>query len=98
MGSRHRILQPGDGKLHRFTDGELFTWKTLGEDNGGAMDLGELSASPLSAYPSTFTMATTRPFTSSRAPFDSRSVRRWRMLPQALSCSSRVVRPMPGRT
>ena len=51
MGSHHRILQPGDGKLHRFTAGELFTWKTLGEDNGGAMDFGELSVEPAVAVP-----------------------------------------------
>ena len=46
MGSHHRIVQPGAGKSHQFTPGELFTWKTLGPANGGAMDFGELSVEP----------------------------------------------------
>lgn len=51
MESHHRIVQPGDGKSHRFTPGELFTWKTLGEVNGGAMDFGELSVEPTVRVP-----------------------------------------------
>ena len=51
MGSHQRIIQPGDGQSHRFTPGELFTWKTLGEANGGAMDFGELSVEPAVGVP-----------------------------------------------
>jgi len=51
MGSHHWIAQPGDGKPHQFTPGELFTWKTLGEENGGAMDFGELSVEPAAGVP-----------------------------------------------
>ena len=51
MESHHWIVQPGDGKSHRFTPGELFTWKTLGEANGGAIDFGELSVEPAVGVP-----------------------------------------------
>ena len=51
MGSHHRIVQPGGGNAHQFTPGELFTWKTLGAENGGAMDFGELSVEPAVGVP-----------------------------------------------
>jgi quercetin dioxygenase-like cupin family protein len=44
--STKRIVAAGEGRKRPFMPGELFTWKTTGEDNGGAMDFGELSLEP----------------------------------------------------
>jgi quercetin dioxygenase-like cupin family protein len=42
VDSAQRIVPPGEGKAQPFMPGELFTWKTTGATNGGAVDFGEL--------------------------------------------------------
>lgn len=44
--STNHIIPAGEGRKRPFMPGELFTWKTTGQDNGGAMDFGELSLEP----------------------------------------------------
>ena len=38
MESLKRIVPPGVGTPQPFMPGERFTWKTTGDENGGALD------------------------------------------------------------
>lgn len=46
MAAHDRIVPPGGGVSQPFMPGEVFTWKTTGPDNGGAIDCAELSLEP----------------------------------------------------
>jgi mannose-6-phosphate isomerase-like protein (cupin superfamily) len=46
MGSRGRVVPPGEGSRQTFMPGELFTWKISGAESDGAIDFGELTMTP----------------------------------------------------
>jgi quercetin dioxygenase-like cupin family protein len=46
VGSSRWIVPAGAGVRQPNMPGEVFTWMTSGEDNGGAMDFAELSLDP----------------------------------------------------
>lgn len=51
MASVRSIVPPAEGEVLEFMPGEVFTWKSTAEHNGGGIDFGELTIAAGSAVP-----------------------------------------------